>query len=115
MKNTPKTPLQSRLKFLQSGLDCCNLQSGCRQRSLIHNDFFVDCRLQGVDCSEPLQSEINSIKSTTYDDFKIATGPVTKVTVGVNTPAVLLAGGFRLPKLVIPATRARCILVGGAR
>ena len=115
MKNTPKTPLQSRPKSLQSGLDFCNLQSTCRQRSLIHNDFFADCRLQGVDCSEPLQSEINSIKSTTYGESKIATKPVTKVTVGVDTPTALLVGFFRLPKVVVHAPRARCILVGGAR
>lgn len=65
MKKTSK-------KFLQSGLDCCNLQSDCKQMSLIYNDYMEISRLQISDCKRPLQSKIPHKKTIGYKTFQIA-------------------------------------------
>lgn len=59
-------------KYLQSGIDFCNLQSVRRLMLLIQKRFQPDCRLQTADCSRPLQSGIPHNKSMGYGDFQIA-------------------------------------------
>jgi len=65
MKKTAK-------KFLQSSPDCCNLQSDCKQMSLIYNGYLEISRLQISDCKRPLQSEIPHKKTISYETSQIA-------------------------------------------
>lgn len=65
MKKTSK-------KFLQSSPDCCNLQSDCKQMSLIYKDYMEISRLQIPDCKKPLQSGIPHKETISYKTFQIA-------------------------------------------
>lgn len=93
MKNTSKNRLQS-------GLDCCNLQSGCKQMSLIDNDLLRISRLQKSDCRNLPQSEIPHNNSTSYRQFQIARGVPVLHTGGNTLPPVNVRTLSRLPQVV---------------
>jgi hypothetical protein len=76
MKITVKNRPQSGLFFRNLEPDCCNLQSGRNLNSLIYKDLFQKSRLRTSDCGESPQSGKHPNKSTTYEQFQIACGPL---------------------------------------
>jgi len=77
---------------LQSGPDCCNLQSGRTQMLCNNNELHTNPDCRGSDCRTGLQSGKHHNNSMTYSQFQIASAlPVTYVTVG-NQPTVKRKG-----------------------
>lgn len=93
MKNTSNNRLQS-------GPDCCNLEFGCKQTSLIDNDLLQISRLHAEVCSKHLQSGIPHNHSISYGNSQIARGVPVLHTGGKTIPPVNVRPRFRLPQVV---------------